>query len=155
MRMVAGRAIQATPDVFPVNRQIANGWNPIEGIRKNENQVLGSEDGVRQQTGRTEKTQPPECQWNNHLFALFCGMPLDQNPRKEKAVAHESNQLPQAQGAGEQLIPLRCQIPQPFHWMKFRERHATHQAWDFSRRDGNCHLLSSVLARYMLDGKSD
>ena len=100
MGMVAGRAIQAAPNVFPVNGQIANGRNPIEGIRKNENQVLGSEDRVSQQTGRTKKTQPPERQWDNHLLALLCGMPLDQDPRKEKTIAHQSNQLPKAQWAG-------------------------------------------------------
>ena len=107
MGMVASRAIHAAADVFSVDRQVANGWNPVEGIRKNENQVLGSEDGVRQQTGRTEKAQPPEGQWDNDLLALFRGMPLDQDPGKEKAVAQQSNQLPKTQWVGRQVIPLR------------------------------------------------
>jgi hypothetical protein len=128
MGLLTGRAKQSAADAFPVDSQIANGRNPVEGIRKNENEVFGPEDGVGQKARGTEKTQPPECQWNNDLFAFLSGMPLDQDSRKEEAVAHETNQFPNSQRAREQLVPMRCQMPQPFHGMKLKASSPTKQA---------------------------
>lgn len=98
-----------------MNHQIANVWNPSEGVGKDEHRVPLIKSRVGQQQHGAGDAQPPKRARHHHLPALLRGIPLHEEPRKKDAVAQPADHLPPMPLDTEKLVAVCENIQVRFH----------------------------------------
>ena len=96
--------------VASVNNQIADVWDPSEGVRKNENGILFVEKRIAQKQQRTSKAQPPESRWHHHSFQLLSRVPLNEKAAAEDSVSDHPDDFPYIPLDAEKLAAVPNQI---------------------------------------------
>lgn len=89
--------------VAAVDDEVADIWDPGEGVGEDEDGIVLVAGGVGEEEEGTEEAEPPEEGGDDDALVFFGGVPLDQEAGEEGEVAEPTDRFPGVPVDAEEL----------------------------------------------------